>query len=835
MELMSILLDCNYKESEKMANITNYLNKIKTAVYGKDVRGAIHDAIKQVYDDASVNHDNANMEVKMARGTHNTLNDRLDKSEQKLDETNAQLSVVKEQTDSLNYYVHPNHTSRTTIMERYKDFDANYFRIPFMTVCKDGTIVAGGDIRYNSGADHSYISLGVKRSTDGGKTWTDPVVAIANKDVDKTYSRCMDGTIIYNESLDKLFLLGNSWETGNTGWSLVTTEGRDTNWDILLATSIDKGKTWSSPVSLAHLLPNGYNAFIGGVGQGITMSNGTMVFPIQINPSGKSSGDGRTRSGIIYSTDGGNNWSISSSFTDMPCSECMVIEWSGALWLNCRSDNNSHRMIYKSTDMGTTWTYIQNLSEVSTMGVSCQGSMITVPYGQNTYVLSSNPKEKISRTKLTVSVLNESVSDWVQTTTIIPWSFDGYSCLAYDKWNQKLYIIFESASLYFEDVSYILPRLKELSSQGENSTDKSYLRLGNSFASIYIDVVNGSDANEGGSISKPVKTFYKVSEIARKYKVSQVYLMQSDVSSVDLELSNIPGTIHLNLINASGVPYVSVGGVYIRGCGDVRFNFNTRFVRPLKSNDRYYGLALEDSKIQTGGQTFQFPLYVTPETGVTAYYMVYADGSLYSPTYTTFYDVEEGAGKIPAQSLVMLDNNKCDVSFLLNYTSTLSHIPRPYILNYIPTYVNHRVNIGEIDTRSYDTYNDSVFKYPLVELLYNHYCSSRSGVHSSIDDTRTVTNVYLNGNVAHYTFNIYFGSLASDIENGTSLFTLPTISRPKITHFITGVAYKRDSVSGKVIGEYGVTLQVRHDTGNVEMVGILSAGVTQIICTGVLA
>ena len=103
MELMSILQDCNYKESEKMANITNYLNKIKTAVYGKDVRGAIHDAIKQVYDDASVNHDNANMEVKMARGTHNTLNDRLDKSEQKLDETNAQLSRVNNDLTIFNY------------------------------------------------------------------------------------------------------------------------------------------------------------------------------------------------------------------------------------------------------------------------------------------------------------------------------------------------------------------------------------------------------------------------------------------------------------------------------------------------------------------------------------------------------------------------------------------------------------------------------------------------------------------------------------------------------------------------------------------------------------
>ena len=78
-----------------MANITNYLNKIKTAVYGKDVRGAIHDAIKQVYDDASVNHDNANMEVKMARGTHNTLNDRLDNVDEIQAQTNAQLSRVE--------------------------------------------------------------------------------------------------------------------------------------------------------------------------------------------------------------------------------------------------------------------------------------------------------------------------------------------------------------------------------------------------------------------------------------------------------------------------------------------------------------------------------------------------------------------------------------------------------------------------------------------------------------------------------------------------------------------------------------------------------------------
>ena len=55
-----------------MANIKNELNNIKSALYGKDVRNSIHDAIKTCYDDASVNNDNANMEVTQARGEYET-------------------------------------------------------------------------------------------------------------------------------------------------------------------------------------------------------------------------------------------------------------------------------------------------------------------------------------------------------------------------------------------------------------------------------------------------------------------------------------------------------------------------------------------------------------------------------------------------------------------------------------------------------------------------------------------------------------------------------------------------------------------------------------------
>lgn len=77
-----------------MASIQNYLNQIKSAVFGKDVRQSIHDAIKQCYDDASIDHDNANMEVKLARGSHDTLNERFTSVEENIKNNSEQLEQI---------------------------------------------------------------------------------------------------------------------------------------------------------------------------------------------------------------------------------------------------------------------------------------------------------------------------------------------------------------------------------------------------------------------------------------------------------------------------------------------------------------------------------------------------------------------------------------------------------------------------------------------------------------------------------------------------------------------------------------------------------------------
>src|SRR5690625_3361106 len=76
-----------------MANINKELNQIKNAVYGKDVRQAIHDGIEKAYNDAtSGGAGDTNLEVVLARGNYDSLNKRLDASDSQLAQTESMIN-----------------------------------------------------------------------------------------------------------------------------------------------------------------------------------------------------------------------------------------------------------------------------------------------------------------------------------------------------------------------------------------------------------------------------------------------------------------------------------------------------------------------------------------------------------------------------------------------------------------------------------------------------------------------------------------------------------------------------------------------------------------------
>ena len=81
-----------------MASIIELIKNIRNARLGKDVRENIASAIEQTYEDASKD-GNANMEVAQARGIFDTLNQRLNNSDNlKADKIELQNEVSSRQT-----------------------------------------------------------------------------------------------------------------------------------------------------------------------------------------------------------------------------------------------------------------------------------------------------------------------------------------------------------------------------------------------------------------------------------------------------------------------------------------------------------------------------------------------------------------------------------------------------------------------------------------------------------------------------------------------------------------------------------------------------------------
>ncbi len=95
-----------------MGNITQEIDNIKNAVYGKDVRQSIVKALETCYEDGSKS-GNANMEVAQARGTYSNLNERLSRENSDLNSRIRNLASgsplvagsIEEMEDTTKVYV----------------------------------------------------------------------------------------------------------------------------------------------------------------------------------------------------------------------------------------------------------------------------------------------------------------------------------------------------------------------------------------------------------------------------------------------------------------------------------------------------------------------------------------------------------------------------------------------------------------------------------------------------------------------------------------------------------------------------------------------------------
>lgn len=345
----------------------------------------------------------------------------------------------------------PNVIRRLGVGVRHAGDDgAAAFRIPGLVTTNKGTLLGVYDVRYNSSVDlQEHIDIGLSRSIDDGKTWEKMRLPLAFGEyggLPAAQNGVGDPSILVDTKTNTIWIVA-AWTHGmgnqRAWWS--SQQGMDVNHtaQLVLVKSTDDGKTWSEPINITEQVkhPEWY-FLLQGPGRGITMEDGTLVFPIQY--IGK---DRIPNAGIMYSKDRGETWTI-HNHARTNTTEAQVAEVvPGTLMLNMRDNRGGSRAVYTTSDLGMTWKEHES-SRTALPEPVCMASLISVKAADNVLgkdiLIFSNPNTTNARKNITIKISLDGGNTWAHQLLLDEGENWGYSCLTMvDK--ETIGILYESS------------------------------------------------------------------------------------------------------------------------------------------------------------------------------------------------------------------------------------------------------------------------------------------------------------------------------------------------------------------------------------------------------
>ena len=333
------------------------------------------------------------------------------------------------------------------------DNGVNTFRIPGLVTTNAGSLICVYDVRYRSSRDlPGDIDVGMSRSVDGGRTWQPMrVIMDMGNDPDFRYDGIGDPCVLVDRQTGTIWCAA-TWSHGNRSWvgSQPGLEPEDTG-QWMLVRSDDDGVTWSKPVNITRQVKRPEWSFLlQGPGRGITMHDGTLVFPAQYQDPPSSTDKVASRlphSTIIFSKDHGITWQAGTpAFDDTTEAQVAELE-DGRLMLNCRYNRTNYRVIATSDDLGHTWQEHPGSRQQLREPRACMASLINTerdrrwlpdfpestsqPKTPPGTLLFSNPDSLSGRNHLTIRMSKDSGASWPSDTSLLldEESGRGYSCL----------------------------------------------------------------------------------------------------------------------------------------------------------------------------------------------------------------------------------------------------------------------------------------------------------------------------------------------------------------------------------------------------------------------
>lgn len=238
------------------------------------------------------------------------------------------------------------------------------YRIPAIITAADGSLVTVTDKRWNHSGDlAAKIDPVVRRSTDKGKTWSEPLI-IANFGGPNGAG---DAALVMDHTNGNLLCILSAEKGFFQSTNAVPAK-------VLIVRSTDNGITWGTPIDVTNQIygpnPHWKGLFVAS-GRAHQLRDGKIVAAIAVRED--IDGKDHINNYMISSSDHGVTWTASTARVELDGDESKIVELNnGDLLMSIR--NKGLRRFNVSSDKGMTWKTAYNQSDVP--DPNCDGDII---------------------------------------------------------------------------------------------------------------------------------------------------------------------------------------------------------------------------------------------------------------------------------------------------------------------------------------------------------------------------------------------------------------------------------------------------------------------------
>lgn len=277
------------------------------------------------------------------------------------------------------------------------DYGSANWRIPAILSLDDGTLLAVNDKRkYNETDLPEDIDSVYRRSSDMGKTWSEPETLIAGTGRKQGYG---DPALVQCANGDVLCLFA-----GHNGYFASTIAEPIC---VYTCRSTDRGRTWSDTVNLTSVVwdaTSGYHGAFVASGNGLRLRRGPHAGRILFAAAVLRNGQNVSDNFVIYSDDNGHTWQRSQR-AFLAGDEAKLMELTdGSVLISVR--RSGARGYNRSTDGGVTWGTQGTWPEMTVN--ACNGEMLRL---DDTTLLHSIP-HSMQRENVSIFTSNDEGRTW---------------------------------------------------------------------------------------------------------------------------------------------------------------------------------------------------------------------------------------------------------------------------------------------------------------------------------------------------------------------------------------------------------------------------------------